>query len=91
MMSKKGLIEQLSEITGLNQKETEKVIEGLVQMVQDELAENGDCKISGLGKFAICNRPERMGVNPATKEKMTISASKSVKFKPCKKLKEKIK
>ena len=46
MMSKKGLIEQLSEITGLNQKETEKVIEGLVQMVQDELAENGDCKIS---------------------------------------------
>ena len=49
------------------------------------------CESLGLGKFAICNRPERMGVNPATKEKMTISASKSVKFKPCKKLKEKIK
>ena len=65
-MSKKELISEMSEITGLNKKEAEKVIVGLVQIVQAELSENGDCMIPGLGKLEVSQRSERMGINPCT-------------------------
>lgn len=63
-MSKKELISEMSEITGLNKKEAEEVIVGLVQIVQEELSENGDCMIPGLGKLEVSQRAERMGINP---------------------------
>ena len=36
-------------------------------------------------------RAERSGINPSTKEKITIAASKAPKFKPAKVFKEAIK
>jgi len=35
----------------------------------------------GFGTFSVTERPERQGINPATKEKITIAAKKVVKFK----------
>ena len=35
----------------------------------------------GFGTFAVNERPAREGINPATKEKITIAAKKAVKFK----------
>lgn len=90
-MSKKELIKKLAEITGLNQKDAERVIEGLVQIAQEELIESGDCKIPSLGKFTVVDRKEHIGTNPITKENMMIPASKNVKFKPCKSLRQKLK
>ena len=47
--------------------------------------------IAGFGKFEISERPERMGINPATKEPLKIAASKTPKFKAAKALKEAVK
>ena len=38
--------------------------------------------VIGFGTFAVQERPERQGINPATKESITIAAKKVVKFKP---------
>lgn len=45
----------------------------------------------GFGKFEVTERSARTGINPATKEKIEIPASKSVKFKPSKALKDQVK
>ena len=42
----------------------------------------------GFGTFAVAERSEREGRNPATGETMKIEASKSPKFKPGKAFKE---
>ena len=44
--------------------------------------------LAGFGKFEITERKAREGFNPLTKEKIQIEASKSVKFKVAKALKE---
>ena len=36
----------------------------------------------GFGTFSISERAERKGINPATKQEITIPAKKVVKFKP---------
>lgn len=90
-MTKKEQINKLSEITGLNKKEAEAVYGAFVEMVHNELAESGQCSITGLGKLTIAERPERNGINPATKERIIIPARKAVKFTPCKELKNSFK
>ncbi|WP_269537350.1 HU family DNA-binding protein [Cerasicoccus fimbriatus] len=39
-------------------------------------------QLIGFGTFTVAKRAARMGVNPKTKEKIKIKASKTVKFKP---------
>lgn len=38
-------------------------------------------QLVGFGTFEAAERPERQGINPATKEKITIPAAKVPKFK----------
>ena len=38
-------------------------------------------QLVGFGTFSVNERPEREGINPATKEKIMIAAKKVVKFK----------
>ncbi|WP_309387504.1 HU family DNA-binding protein [Cerasicoccus frondis] len=39
-------------------------------------------QLVGFGTFAVVKRSARMGVNPKTKERIKIKASKTIKFKP---------
>lgn len=51
--------------------------------------EFGTVKIAGFGTFTLTERPARTGVNPADpSQKIEIPASKTVKFKPSKTLKD---
>lgn len=53
--------------------------------------EYGAVKIAGFGQFVLADRPARTGVNPSSpNEKIEIAASKTVKFKPSKTLKDKV-
>lgn len=42
--------------------------------------------IQGFGTFKVVKRKARKGVNPRTKQKITIPEKHAVKFKPSKKL-----
>ena len=44
--------------------------------------------ISGFGTFEVRERAERQGINPRTREPITIAASRSIVFKPGKSLKD---
>ena len=43
---------------------------------------NKKLQLIGFGTFSVAERKARMGINPRTKAKIKIKASKVVKFKP---------
>ena len=69
-------------------KEALEYVNTVFKVVFDTLAEGCSVDIAGFGKFTFTERAERKGINPATKETITIPASKSVKFKASKTLKD---
>ena len=57
------------------------VIYTAVAAVTEALAKGDKVSVIGFGTFAVVEKGERQGINPRTKETITIAARKSVKFK----------
>lgn len=89
-MKKTEIISALSEETNLSKIDVEKVYNATFELIKNELSKGNKVSVSGFGTFDISERSEREGRNPATGETIKIAASKSVKFKAGKELKEKV-
>ena len=61
---------------------------GTLESVQEMLAEDGKLTLTGFGTFVAETRQERQGRNPRTGDVITIAASKVVRFRPGKMLKD---
>ena len=93
VINKKDLAEKLAEEFGCSKKDATAYVQFVFvfDTVADTLKDNGTVDVFGFGKFSISERAARTGINPATKEKIEIAASKSVKFKASKALKDAVK
>lgn len=89
-MKKTEIIASLAENIGLSKADVEKVYNATFELFKEELAKGNKISVSGFGTFDIFERTEREGRNPQTGETIKIAASKSVKFKAGKELKEKV-
>lgn len=87
-MNKSELIKAIAAESGLTQAQAGHALDALCQVVIDELAQGGEVNIVGFGNFTVAQRAERAGRNPKTGETLTIAASKTVKFKAGKNLKD---
>ncbi len=87
-LNKKLLAEAIVEKLGVTKKDATTAVETVFEEIATALVNEQKVDISGFGKFEISERAERQGINPATKEKITIAASKSPKFKAAKALKD---
>lgn len=87
-MNKSELIDKMAKETGLTKKDTEKALVAFTTIVSKELAKSNDVQLIGFGTFTVTKRAAREGINPLTKEKIKIAASKAPKFKPGKALKD---
>ena len=76
--------------TGSSETDAKKAITAVFGAIADAAAKGEEVSVPGFGKFAIKDRPERQGRNPATGEPMTIAASKKVAFTAAKGLKDKL-
>ncbi len=76
--------------TGTSEADAKKAVVAVFDRIADAAAKGEDVAIPGFGKFAVKDRPEREGRNPATGETMTIAASKKVSFTAAKGLKDKL-
>ena len=65
-------------------------IEAFVEAVEATLKKGKDVVLTGFGTFTVIKRKTRIGINPATGNKMTIPAKKVPKFKPGKQLKDSV-
>ena len=87
-MTKSELVAALQEKYVWAKKHAEMAVEGVTELITGELAAGNDVAIHGFGTFTVTQRAERQGRNPKTGEALTIAASKAVKFKAAKPLRE---
>ena len=87
-MNKTELIAAIAEKAELFKKDSEAALKAFIDVVTDELKNDGKVQLVGFGTFEVAKRAAREGINPLTKEPMSIPASKAPKFKAGKALKE---
>lgn len=87
-MTKKELIENVADMNDMTKSDVTEVLNATLEMIQEALSEGETIDLYGFGKFSITERAARKGRNPATGESIQIAASKAVKFKPAKALKD---
>ena len=89
-MTKAELIGAVAEKSGLSKKDSEAVVSAVVSSITEALANGEKVSLVGFGTFEVKTRSERKGINPRTKEEITIAASKLPAFKAGKALKDAI-
>ena len=91
VITKKTLADDLAQNCGMTKKDANAAVNALFETMSDALKKGGEVNINGFGKFSVAKTKARMGLNPATGEKIKIKASKSPRFKASKKLKDFVK
>lgn len=89
--TKKVLVEELASEKGLSKKDATEIVNFLFDQMSSTLEKGGTVDISGFGKFTVKERAARTGINPLTKEKIEIKATKVPGFKASKALKDLVK
>lgn len=89
-MTKADLVAQIAAKANMTKAAAERSLNAMLESVQDMLAEEGKLTLTGFGTFTAETRQERQGRNPRTGEAITIAASKVVRFRPGKMLRDAI-
>jgi nucleoid DNA-binding protein len=95
-MTKTEIISALAERSEADKKQVASILEGLSRLIEKSLGDDGPgvFTLPGLMKLTVVHKPateEREGLNPFTKEPTVFKAkpaSKSVKIRPLKALKD---
>ena len=80
-MNKTELIEKIANSANLSKADAKKALDATVDAIKAALVEGDKVQLIGFGTFSVNERPAREGINPATKEKITLAAKKVAKFK----------
>lgn len=87
-MNKQELVNAIAEESGLTKENSKKALDGFIKAVSTELKNGGNVQLIGFGTFEVKEQGERQGINPLTKQPITIAAKKVVKFKAGAQLKD---
>lgn len=91
-MNKAELAQVLAEKMNLSKRETEDMINTMVDTITATLQKGDEVVLTGFGAFSVKQRAARTGVNPQNpSEKIQIPAVKVPKFKAGKALKDALK
>jgi len=80
-MTKAEIVEQIYEKVGFSRRESSDIVETMLEIMKESLAEGEKIKISGFGNFVVRAKRERVGRNPHTGQEIKISARKVITFK----------
>lgn len=86
-MNKPTFIAKLAKEMNLSKMEASKLYDEFLKVLEESIKSEKEVALRGFGHFYVKHRPERTGVNPKTREKIKIKASKTIVFKPGKNLK----
>jgi len=90
-MTKQELIEKVAMDVDISKKRAGDAVNSVFNNIKLTLEKGDKITMVGFGTFRVAKRAARMGLNPATGEKIQIPATKVPKFKAGKKLKEAVK
>lgn len=80
-MTKQELIDIIAKEQDMTKKDVTGVVDCLFEEIKKTVKKGDKIQFVGFGGFEPKTNKARNGINPATKEKIKIKASKSVKFK----------
>ena len=89
-MNKNEFVAKLAEDTGLKKSEAERFLDVFVINLKEVIANDDKLQLLGFGTFEAKKRDAKEGINPLTKEKISIPACKIPSFKPSKAFKDEI-
>ncbi len=89
-MNKGDLIEAVASQLGETKAAAGRAVEAVLASIADGVKEHEKVTLAGFGSFEKKHRKARTGVNPSTKEKITIGPSKTVAFKAAQSLREQL-
>ncbi len=90
-MNKDALVTEIATKTDLSKKDVDLVIDTFQDVVTKAIKDGQKVALTGFGTFRISKRAAREGINPQTKQKITIPAMSVPKFTAGKALKEAVK
>ena len=87
-MTKADLINAVAEKSELSKKEREKALTAVIEVLTEALVAKEKVTLVGFGTFETKERKERQGINPITKQPITIAAATVPSFSAGKALKD---
>lgn len=90
-MKKTELVAAVAEKAALSKKDADAAVSAVVDAVVEALKKGDKVSLVGFGTFEVRERAARTGLNPQTKQQITIPATKAPVFKAGKAFKEAVK
>lgn len=90
-MTKADLVVKIAEKANITKANAERALNAFLDTVEATLVSDGKLTLTGFGTFMVEQRKARTGRNPRTGAKIKIPATKVVKFRPGKLLKDAVK
>jgi len=87
-MTKAQLIAKVAQKSGLSQKDTNIVIESLIETISEALKDDDNVGFLGFGTFTTVQRAPRESKIPTTGKIVKVPAKRAVRFRVGKMLKE---
>ena len=87
-MGKTELVEFIANKLEWSKKDAAAAVDAVVEGITAGLKKEGKVALVGWGTFSAKKRPQREGINPSTKAKITIPAKVVASFKAGSKLKD---
>ena len=87
-MTKAELVDVVTRNSELGRKDTEVIVQTVLDSIVDSLKTGEKVELRGFGSFRLRERAPRDGRNPKTGEKVFVPAKRVPYFKPGKDLKE---
>jgi len=88
MAGKADLVDEIADKAELTKTQATKAFDAIVNSITKSLKKGERVQLPGFGSFSVSKRNARQGRNPATGATIQIPASKSVRFKMGKDLKD---
>lgn len=79
-MNKTNLTDEVVKLTGLKKKDADLAVNAVFAKIEEALKAGEKVQIVGFGTFEVKERAARKGINPATREEITIPASRRLNF-----------
>jgi DNA-binding protein HU-beta len=87
-LNKNELIASVADSASLTKADATKAVDAIFDAITAALAKGDEVRLVGFGTYNVAKRAASEGRNPRTGEKIKIAASKQVKFKAGKALKD---
>jgi len=89
-LTRADLAEAINRKLGLSRADSLNMVESILDLVSDSLAEGENVKISGFGTFLLRDKSERVGRNPKTGVEVPITPRRVLTFRASQMMKDRV-